>query len=305
MKQRGQTILALILVMTVALAIGLSIVQKSLVDVSTSSKVEQSSRAFSAAEAGIEKALRNLDSGGSLPSPFPLPNSSEVQDITSTGLLPATAVCGTRQQPLEIGSVGDPTTTKDDVAQVWLADFNSNTNPPAVFYDPSPCPSDPSPNRQLEVYWGSNFSTDKTALNLTLIYWDGASYKSRKWFLDDDPAATRDNGFEDMPCSGNYSLTGYKCYKKLGDNIGRDNGPLQSGLMLLRARFFYNTEAQPFAVWAVGICGPSCSLPPQTRVLTSTGISGETRRRVQLRQQSKVVPPIFDYAIFSAGDISK
>ncbi len=45
-NQKGQLILILILVMTVALSIGLSIVQKSLVDVSTSSKVEQSSRAF-------------------------------------------------------------------------------------------------------------------------------------------------------------------------------------------------------------------------------------------------------------------
>ena len=57
MNKKGQILLALILVMTVALAIGLSVIQKSLVDVSTSTKVEQSSMAFSAAEAGIERSL--------------------------------------------------------------------------------------------------------------------------------------------------------------------------------------------------------------------------------------------------------
>ena len=58
MKEKGQIILILLLVMTVALGVGLTIVQRSLTDISTSTKVEQSSRAFSAAEAGIEKALQ-------------------------------------------------------------------------------------------------------------------------------------------------------------------------------------------------------------------------------------------------------
>ena len=41
-------ILILVLVMTVALAIGISVIQRSLSDISTATKVEQSSRAFSA-----------------------------------------------------------------------------------------------------------------------------------------------------------------------------------------------------------------------------------------------------------------
>lgn len=292
-RQAGQTILILILLMTVALAIGLSIVQKSLVDVSTASKVEQSSRAFSAAEAGIEKALI------SSPTPFPLPNNSQVVEITNTGLLPQTAIPPSRQAPLEIGSIGSPITAKDDIAQVWLADYNSSANPPAIFYDPSP-------NRYLDVYWGSISSQDKTALLLTLIYWDGSIYQSRKWYLD-DATATRDpaNGFDTVACSGNYALAGYKCFKTLGDGAGVNNGALPSGLMLLRARLLYNQATQPFAVWAVGTCGTACSLPPQARILTSTGVSGETQRRVQVYQFNKVVPPFFDYAIFSAGDINK
>jgi len=58
-------------------------------------------------------------------------------------------------------------------------------------------------------------------------------------------------------------------------------------------------------VHAVGICGADCSLPPQARKLIATGISGQTQRRIQVFRLDKVVPPYFDYAIFSTGEINK
>src|SRR3989344_5511027 len=66
-KESGQVILILLLIMTVALGIGLSLVQRSLGDISTSIKVEQSSRAFSAAEAGIESAIKGNLTGVNFP----------------------------------------------------------------------------------------------------------------------------------------------------------------------------------------------------------------------------------------------
>lgn len=312
MRQKGQTILILLLVMSVALAIGLSIVQKSLVDVSTSSKVDQSSRAFSAAEAGLEKALAS-----SAPVATSLPNNSQITEIKDSGAIPCipgSSGCvqgvGTVQAALEAAPPAAPL-SKDEVAQVWLSDPTSNlsTNPPSctggtynVCYTQT----------TLDVYWG-NSQTDKAALFLTLAYWDGTAFQSRKWYLDNDPTGTRNNGFDKSPtCSGNYSLTGYQCKKTLGDNTttstASPNGPLPSSpsfLMLLRARLLYNINSQPFAVQATGNCGANCSLPPQARIITSTGASGETQRRVQLFQSTKVIPPFFDYAIFSAGDISK
>lgn len=299
MDKRGQTVLILLLVMSVALAIGLSIVQKSLVDVSTASKVEQSSRAFSAAEAGIEKTLAS-----SAPSPTTLPNNSQITQITDSGLIPTVVPAPNRQDPLEVGPISSPL-TKDDVAQVWLVDPNASLPTCSA---PSTCYSQTT----LDVYWG-NSQDDKAALLLTLIYWDGTSYQSRKWYLDNQ-AATRSpaNGFDAAVCSGNYSLAGYQCKKTLGDDTttstSSPNGPLPispSVLILLRARLLYNVSAQPFAVQAVGTGGTGYNLPPQARILTSTGLSGETKRRVQLFQLKQVVPPFFDYAIFSAGDISK
>lgn len=296
LKQKGQIILLLILVMTVALAIGLSIVQKSLVDVSTASKVEQSSRAFSAAEAGIEKALKG---DTNIHQSF-AGNSSNIKEVVDTGLIPPYPPTDppTRQDPLAI-----PPLAKEDVVQIWLADFNSTANPPDSVYI----------QNTLDVYWG-NSSTDKAAIELTLVYYDSTAkiYTAKKWYLDNANASRSPaNGFKTVTCGGNYTLPGYQCYVRIGDQIldpyynTSGYGALPSGLMLIRARLLYNTTSQPLAVHAVGVCGKPCSLPPQARIIVSTGVSGETQRRVKIFQSSKVVPPFFDYAIFSAGDISK
>jgi len=296
-KQNGQVILALILIMTVALAIGLSIVQKSLVDVSTASKVEESSRAFSAAEAGVEKALKGDTSLQNFTD-----TASSIKDISDTGLIPCVpgqSLCaqgtGARQVALEY-----PPLAKEDTASVWLADLQSSGSPPGSFYT----------QNSLDVYWG-NSATDKAALELTLVYYNGSSYSSRKWYLDNISALRNpSNGFDTVSCPGTYQVGTYtyQCKKTLGDGTGLNNSPLPASpnvLMLIRARLLYSTTSQPLALQGVGTCGAACSLPPQARSIFSTGFSGEAQRRVKVFQVSKVVPPFFDYAIFSAGEINK
>lgn len=288
-NEKGQVILILILVMTVALAIGLSIVQKSLMDVSTASKVEQSARAFTAAEAGVEKALQASSVCGDNCISFTENNSRA--NVVDAGLTPAVATPGNRQAALEY-----PPIAKEDVAQVWLAD-----SPPAEFYNPSS-------DRELDVYWGNSSDSDKAAIELTLVYFGTDSkYKSRNWYLD---SISRNNGFNLMNCSG-YTIGAnyYKCKVTLGssssDPTFNTKGALPAGLMLIRARLLYNASSQPVAFQAVGTCGILCSLPPQARSIQSTGVSGETQRRVKVFQQNKVVPLLFNYALFSAGEISK
>src|SRR3989338_5751978 len=60
----GQIVLILVLITVVGLTIGLSLISRTITDIRISSQIEQSSRAFSAAEAGIETALRgNVEIG--------------------------------------------------------------------------------------------------------------------------------------------------------------------------------------------------------------------------------------------------
>lgn len=272
MNQKGQVVLILILVMTVALAIGVSVIQRSLSDVSTSSKVEQSSRAFAAAEAGIEKAIQTGFSLGSLD----LGNNSEISGV-QTDNVPAA------NQALEY-----PPMAKEEIANVWLANPETLT---AVYSEPT-----------LDVYWGkANITTDKPALEVYVIYLSGGVYQTRKFYLDPDSARSSTNGFLDV--SG--GCTNPTITTSLGNNRSflcrYTLTGLSSTLILLRGRILYSSTPHPLAVKPTG----AGSLPIQARLFTSTGRSGNTQRTVQVLRLDRVVPFYFDYAIFSVGDITK
>lgn len=291
-KQSGQVLVLLILVMTIALATGLSIIQKSLSDISSASKVEQSSRAFSAAEAGIEKALQND------PNPnVSFTDNSSSSIVSDQSLQPSEAIVGTVQTPLEFSPLA-----KEDVAQVWLADFNSA----AQFYNP--------PSGKLDVYWGTLGITnpaDKPALEVKVIYYASETYQTKSFYLDSNESRISTNGFTNassgciFPSSVRTTFGNnrqFYCKWTLSDLIPT--------LMLARLRILYSSTSQPVAIGAVGTCQvvgncKAYSIPAQARIVYSVGTSGETQRRIRVVQQEKIVPPYFDYAIFSSGDITK
>ena len=57
-KDLGQIALGILLIMVVLLTVGLAVVSRSVTDIRISKETEESARAFSAAEAGIEEVLR-------------------------------------------------------------------------------------------------------------------------------------------------------------------------------------------------------------------------------------------------------
>lgn len=296
-NENGQLILVLILVMVVALGIGLSVVQKSLVDVSTSTKVEESSRAFSAAEAGIEKALQ-IDN--SIPSPIALGNQAKIAGVEKNAI-PQVPEVNSRQLPLEY-----PPLSKEEIAQVWLSDLYSSSNPPPPYYT----------QNSLDVFWGQPNIADaneRPAIEIKVIEYRGGAYHSRPFYLDPVSSRAQATNFSDV--SSGCSNTLPSVTTTFGDNRSfyckwtlTGLGPT---LMLLRSRILYSSASQPFALQAVGSRGVGacasggCWLPTQARIFTSTGVSGETQRKVSVFRLDKVVPHYFDYAIFSAGEIKK
>lgn len=295
-SQNGQMVLMLILIMTVALGIGLSVIQRSLGDVSNSSKVEQSSRAFSAAEAGIERVLRTN-------TPDLTGVNQALQDssvnVTVKPDLPADRQALEYDQPIG----------KEEIAQVWLA--NPSATPPAKSYDED----------SLDIYWGTPASIDATnssdwpAIEITLVSLVSNNYQSQKFYID--PNTTRTNGFTKLPSNTapvvGGSCTGYTINtSSSSDTTTADRSfyckATLSGLkannktlMLLRARILYSSTSHAFAVKPTG----TGSLPKQAKIYISQGLSGNTQRTVRLFKLDKVVPPYFDYAIFSTGDINK
>ncbi|MDO8619043.1 MAG: pilus assembly PilX N-terminal domain-containing protein [Candidatus Daviesbacteria bacterium] len=306
LNQKGQVLLILLLVMTVALAIGLSLVQRSATDISTSVKLEQSSRAFSAAEAGIEKAL-----GGSGSTNFSLENNTTTA-VTDSGLLPAD------NQALEYPPIG-----KEEIAHVWLADPNADfkVGSTGQYYSQT----------SLDVYWGLSQSAlvndgEKPALEVTLVYKESGTYKFKKFYFDPAVQRVAGNGF--MSPDGNIFTCG-AAVGKINTIFSKDPGTgsystlirdrsfyckaqltgLTPTLILLRARIFYSNSSHPFAVAPLGNCSTDdlkpCSLPKQVKIILSKGTSGNAQRSVQLFKIDKVVPFFMDYAIFSAAAINK
>lgn len=280
-NQQGQIVLILILVMTVALAIGLSVIQRSLSDVSTSTKVEQSTRAFSAAEAGIEKAIQKK---GGIGTPFDLGNNSSIERVDKVDI------------PGDVALEYLPI-SKEELAQVWLANPGDLSQVYTGCTAPGVC--------YLGIYWGDEGNTDHPAIEVTVIYDASGVYKSKKYYLDRD-AAVRGNGFDPVVnCPSSPIVTSLNSSPKTfycSKNIPVDSGTLPgiSKLIMVRARLLYAVVSHSFAVKPV-----TGSLPVQASIYTSTGSSGGTQRRIQVLRLDKVVPFYFDYAIFSVGDINK
>ena len=62
-QSKGQAVLIILLVVAVALGFGLSIISHSVTDVKISKQEQEAARAFNAAEAGVEEALKSITVG--------------------------------------------------------------------------------------------------------------------------------------------------------------------------------------------------------------------------------------------------
>lgn len=296
MKQNGQIVIILLLIMLVGLTVGLAITQRSVINVSNSNKTEESSRAFSVAEAGLEQALYS----GSLNS-VSIPENQAGANVTSSPALPATG------QPLEYPPIGKETT-----AQFWLADPNNNLA--CSGSNGTYCPS------SFDVYFGrfnpptDPRDSDTAAIEVTLISKSATNYNITKYYFDPLTAIrTPSNGFSDpnncltsspTPVDSGINTSNspdttirdryFRC-KETVNYTGTDTP------IMLRIRILYSSQAQPIAVSPpVGK-----SLPPQAVIFTSVGTAGVTQRKLQVFRLPYVVPFYFDYSIFSAGSINK
>src|SRR3989338_3351838 len=113
-NEKGQAFLIVVLVMVVALTVGLSVASRTVTNLRTTAEEENSQRAFSAAEAGIEKALKT----GPISSPLDLGNNASIESVQIVG------VSGT-----EFLLNGGNPVLQDDGFDLWLSSYPDYTNP--------------------------------------------------------------------------------------------------------------------------------------------------------------------------------
>jgi Tfp pilus assembly protein PilX len=110
-SERGQVLLLIVLVITVALTVSLSVAARSLLNVRLASEEDQSQRAFSAAEAGLDQALlADAATNGSLTNNASY--NATITDVQGTDFL------------LNNGKI----VTMDEGVDLWLSQYSANKN---------------------------------------------------------------------------------------------------------------------------------------------------------------------------------
>ena len=306
-KQSGQIVIILLLIIIVSLSIGISIAGRTLTEVSNSTKIESSSRAFFAAEAGLEKALnQNIEAGATVPL------TVDTLDNQSKAVVQISSI------PSGSNGLEYPPISKKDFAQFWFIDPKSNLTSPVYTYD----------QNSFLLYFGNceagaipcAASTDKPAIEVRVILQqaDGTfSAITPSLYYDSDGSrsgtGSGKNGFTPLGISGlskcsdsgidvttNANQTSkFYCQVTVDLSSYKTNSSIH--LVLARLRMLHSNGAQKVAIAPIS----GKSLPSQAKVFTSVGTSGAAQRALRVFKEDQVAPQFLDYAIFSAGDISK
>lgn len=272
----GQALLIILLVMAVALTIGLSVVSRSITDIRISQEQEESARAFSAAEAGLESLLATGEELVESVGDFTIDTDIEPQGNSSTFVFPK-----------EIRA--------DNTQTVWLVNHDEDGALGTNFYT----------GIDIELYWGNEDTADNQettpALEIIIIYKEGGDYKTRRAAFDpkSDRAATSDFTLVNK---GNYSLgeDKFSFKAKFSDDDDADF-PSGAEIYALRLKLLYNDEAQILGVKAIG----DDDLPLQGNCYASTAFSETTgiSRKVEQCQFYPSLSGIFDYVLFSESSL--
>lgn len=330
-NQSGQILIIMLLVIVVVLAIGLSVVGRSNTEVSTATQIENSARAFSAAEGGIEHILALSPTPGGPGTSVSLLNSSSVNTYITP--YPNASVASLEQK-----KIGNDQNSYS-FAQFWFANPLNITD--QTGYDHAVQFGQPA-NANLQpfdIYFG-NPQTPATidqypAIEVHIIYWNNptSSYQDQKYYFDSAfiGGTSQRTGSNALGVS-NYSgcIDGIPSplarLVSVNTNFGSNQqffckvrAPSSGNFswstppdannypILMRIRVLYTTSGQNVAIGPDNACitnnGTSsnngCSFPIQTNVFVSTGSSAYTQRTIQVTQEMNVMPYIFDFAMYS------
>jgi len=274
LSQSGQIVLITLLVLSIATTVALSLIARTTTDLTISSQVEESSRAFSAAEAGIEEALRSGMSAG----------PTSIVGVPGTTYSVAVSNLG--------GAVGIYTiprkTVRGTTETIWLAAHNS---------DGTIDESNTVTAGSLNLCW-SQEPTTIPAVVVTILYKRGAGYFIAKGAYDPDGTRIPLNKFSGVTAlSGGCGLS--TMYRQLITFSDFGITPAIDKLLMMRVRPAYSDTQ--FAVDSAPVV-----LPLQGRQIESTGYTGAgVTRQILVYQQYRSAPTIFDAALYSQNTLTQ
>ena len=263
LPQQGQALLIIILIVVVVLTIVVSLATRSITNSRITSEEDDSQKAFSAAEAGIEQMLKR-DSREAI---------NEPDFGTNTGFT-AQVIDGSKNAV--ILNNGTPV-LQDDGADLWLSEYPGYTNPQ---------------NGTFTVHWGVSGETCNSLAAIEVVVLvrnaaDPASPKTAHYVFDECPSRAGINGFS-------QSGTGPSARNVAGTTLYyHANFTLADGGLVARIIPLYSSAT-------IGVTSPTPNIPPQGKQIESTGTSSDAVRKISVFQSYPKLPvELFPYAIFS------
>lgn len=232
----GQALLLVLLGMSVILTVALSILSSSITDIKITTNEQDALRAFSAAEAGIERALI---AGGSTSG---IIGGSNFSATLTTGISSGTSYT----YPVNLAS--------GDTATIWLVNHASDES--LVCDGSHPCFT----GRTIKVCWGAPGTpgSDSTtpALESTIVYaTNPGDYSTTKVARApyDPNSSRRASNFFLAPDAGTCTIGSNSfAFQKTIDlttlGIGPGTYNVPNGLQMVRIRLLYNTSPQPIGI---------------------------------------------------------
>jgi len=261
--QKGQALLIVVLVMVIALTIGLSVASRSVINLKLSAEDQNSQKAFFAAEAGIEQALKTKQPVSIAQS---LGNNSQIsqvniQAVTGNALLFNNGL----------------TIAKDDGAEFWLTNYSPT---PTSLYSP------PYWNGTITLYWGTSAGDcNDAALEIMIITGSKTSPSLARYAYDPCINRRSENNFSAPNAGGSVN----------GKTFPYATGPLRitNGIFARVIPLYSSTQ--------IGVTAGkgSDNFPLQGQVITSLGSAGSTQRKISYFQGYESLPSEFFYSLFS------
>ncbi|HUD18862.1 MAG TPA: hypothetical protein VMR81_00250 [Patescibacteria group bacterium] len=276
-RSSGQVVLITLLVLTIATTVALSLIARTTTDTTITSQVVESSRAFSAAEAGVEEALKSASNSA---------NELTAGVSYTVTVSPINSSTGVFEFPTKVerGSTGT----------VWLVNHDANNVP---IEDPNDPGRYNAPS--IDICWNTD-ATTIPALAVTLLYKksDGTYQVAHTAFDPSSDRAQTDNFSTVVAsggCGGNTG-TDYRATLTFNDlGINR----LTDTLMELRIRPVYNDAT-------IAVDAGTNQLPLQGHRIESTGTTTTgMNRKIVVYQQYRSPSTIFDAALYSQGSLTQ
>lgn len=289
----GQALLLVLLSMAVVLTIVLSILSRSVTDVAVTSREEEALRAFSAAEAGVERALVIGSDIG----------TTQIGDASFTAKVSGTGVA-TQEFANPTGLISG------ESLLFWFVAHDDDGN--LVCDATHPCFT----GSKFKICWGKEGTPagDATtpAVEITTFYLaTPGSYATARIARDavDANSTRRSSNNFFAPDAGTCTTDGVNFeFQKTVDlaALGVPAAAYNSsnGLQFVKVKLLYNTDVTHQVGINTSFAG-NALLPAQGLNIESTGISGQSNRRIEVFQGYGEPPPIFDAAVFSLGGITK